>query len=633
VNLFYLLTFPATALAAYAVLRRLSVSGPVASVCATIYTLLPYHFGHGQAHVFLADYLAVPLALLLAMRAYGGEPLFRLDDTQRGVRRLFTRRTLATVTIAVVLGGLGTYYAIVGAMLIATGAVVSLLTGRGWRAALSPLVVAAIIAGSLGLNGLPDALYRSSHGTNPLVGQRLTFESELYALKLSYLVLPVPGHRIGPLARLTARYEASTQPPTNEAALATLGVVGDVGLLVLMLVALAALSGRPLTTPRRRVAGRAAALTAVTFLLATVGGGSALIAELISPQLRAWGRTSVFIAFLCLLAVGLLLDATGERLRARRRGGPFVLGAGLAAVLAIGVLDETSNRFVPGYRLNQTSYRADDQFVKTIEAKLPRGAEVLQLPYVPFPESVAVGGVNSYDEQQLWLHSGRLRWSSGAMRERPQDWLAARRNLPVIGQVSDAALAGFDGLVIDTRGYPANAPQVVAQIQSLTRVAPVASRTLLFFDLRPLAARLDAGRTAARSASRAARVLHPVAVVDSSGFGTALATATGSERWMGPDGALTLRNPLPVRRTVQLNAGLAAGAPSPSTLTLSAPGAAPQTFTAGPSGTLKATLVLRPGDTTIRLRTTAPPSGHFEPGIDDPRLLISDLIITDPFVT
>jgi hypothetical protein len=102
---------------------------------------------------------------------------------------------------------------------------------------------------------------------------------------------------------------------------------------------------------------------------------------------------------------------------------------------------------------------------------------------------------------------------------------------------------------------------------------------------------------------------------------------------MGPHGTLTLRNPLPVTRTVHLRAGLATGTPAAASLTLSAPGTAAQTFRAGPSGALNATFTLPPGNTTIRLSTTAPPSGHFQQGIDDPRVLISDLTITDVAIT
>src|ERR671937_795903 len=49
-NLFYLLTYPLVALAAFLVLRRLRLSRPVALVCSILYTLLPYHFLRGEPH-------------------------------------------------------------------------------------------------------------------------------------------------------------------------------------------------------------------------------------------------------------------------------------------------------------------------------------------------------------------------------------------------------------------------------------------------------------------------------------------------------------------------------------------------------------------------------------------------------
>jgi hypothetical protein len=48
-NLFFLLTFPLTALTAFIVLRRLPVSRGIAVVVALLFSLLPYHFMRGTA--------------------------------------------------------------------------------------------------------------------------------------------------------------------------------------------------------------------------------------------------------------------------------------------------------------------------------------------------------------------------------------------------------------------------------------------------------------------------------------------------------------------------------------------------------------------------------------------------------
>src|SRR5207248_1337788 len=95
-----------------------------------------------------------------------------------------------------------------------------------------------------------------------------------------------------------------------------LGVVAAIGFLWLVLVALLSLvaSARRMSIDERFRHASAGAL--IAFLLATVGGVSTLINYWITPQLRAWNRISVFIAFFSLVAVALLLD------RLRRRVGP-----------------------------------------------------------------------------------------------------------------------------------------------------------------------------------------------------------------------------------------------------------------------------------------------------------------------
>ena len=76
VNVFFLLTFPLVGLAAYLVLRRLTLSRPVAIVCSILYTLLPYHFARGEVHLLLSAYYVVPLGAYLVLAVLGDRPLF-----------------------------------------------------------------------------------------------------------------------------------------------------------------------------------------------------------------------------------------------------------------------------------------------------------------------------------------------------------------------------------------------------------------------------------------------------------------------------------------------------------------------------------------------------------------------------
>src|SRR5436309_9218352 len=76
INVFYLLTYPLDALAAFWAMRRLGVSRPPAVVCAVLFALLPYHLFRGDAHLFLSAYYALPLAAYLFVSILRGRALF-----------------------------------------------------------------------------------------------------------------------------------------------------------------------------------------------------------------------------------------------------------------------------------------------------------------------------------------------------------------------------------------------------------------------------------------------------------------------------------------------------------------------------------------------------------------------------
>ncbi len=208
--------------------------------------------------------------------------------------------------------------------------------------------------------------------------------------------------------------------------------MGSAGFLWLALVALASIvgvAGAASALKRKSLlssAYRPAALgVALCFVLATIGGIASLIAYFVTHDIRGWNRISLFIAFFSLYAVALLLD-TAQRKLGSTGAGRLGAAAMLAGVLVFGVLDETSGFFVPKYAKNAAQWRSDGQFVAEIEARMPKGASIFQLPYVPFPEGYGATGTSvsppnpnfgtTYELARGYIHSGDLRWSYGAMK-------------------------------------------------------------------------------------------------------------------------------------------------------------------------------------------------------------------------
>jgi len=635
-NLYFLLTFPLVALAAFIVLRRLGASGAVAGVCAVLYAMLPYHFARRELHLFLSGYYAVPLGCYLVMSTFSGVPLLarRVVATGRRGPAWASRRTLGTLGMCLVIGSASVYYAGFTVILVLAAGVLAFAARRDRRALTGALAVTAAIAAMLVVNFSPSLLYHLDHGGNGAVAHRRAEEAERYALRLSQLVLPVNAHRVRALRRAKERYANSLKEPNpfNESYSAALGAVGSVGFLCLIAVALLTLVG----TRRMAIDERfrhASAGAGIAFGLATVGGASTLIAYWLTPQLRSWNRLSVFIAFFSLLAIALLLDALRRRLGARP-GRTALFGVLLASILVLGVLDQTTREDVPPYRASAAEFHSDSDFVAAIERRLPRGAAVFQMPYMGFPESRPINAMYIYDPVRGYLHSRHLRWSYGAMEGRPADWSMDLADKPAWLAVPAVAASGFDGIWIDRDGYRDHGRGVAAAVARIVGSAPLVSRDrrLLFFDLRDYAGRLRRSHPAPALRDLRDATLEPALSVRwSTGFGRLGQSERGTRRSAAPRAVLEVINRRALRPAL-LTATLRSDLPV--TVAVRYPTGVTQELAISPRGTrVHRTLQLRPGTSRIRFAIVARggrPRG--EPGLtfEDPGLLEAPFV---PFLS
>lgn len=672
-NVFFMLTFALVAATAFAALRLLGVSIGAAIVGACIFALLPYHFYRGESQVLLSAYYGVPLGALLFMRLWVAPGLFarRRAPGEGGAAAPVTRwaragrwaspTTLLTVACCLVVGSTGLYYAVFAILLLLSGGALALLAdrgspcvprmgygspigGRGRFAFFSGVLAAVLVALALAANISPTLSYRAHHGANTAI-KRTTIEADQFGLRLSDLLLPVEAHRFGPFSTVNQRYIEATSTGYCEACYENLGAVGSVGFLWLSLVALAAIAGIAAAGGGRGVGGAAMALrrrmgpgsiyrpaalgVSLSFVLATIGGLSSLIAFFVTRNIRGWNRISLFIAFFSLLAAMLGLDAGLRRLTARISSRAGAIGAGAAvcaAVLALGIVDETSSFFVPKYEKDAKQWVSDATFVREIEARMPAGAAIFQLPYVPFPEGYGATGTSvsapnpnygtTYELARGPIHSsGRLRWSYGAMKGRPADWQAPLATQPLYLSLVAATANGFDGLWVDPHGYSATArPRLSPMLERVLGVYPSFSpaHDLMFFDLRPFAARLARLHPAARLAALRASTLYP------------LRTACGTE-------GIELSNPSPVAREATLQMRIYMHAAHPVTLLIHYPDAVnEQRLLTTTPVEIRRSLSVPAGASTIGFSLVGPPA-PLQPRVSGP--VIEQPTLTEPALT
>jgi hypothetical protein len=382
-----------------------------------------------------------------------------------------------------------------------------------------------------------------------------------------------------------------------------LGPIAAAGLVALLIAALATLVGRS-ATAGPPVVRHAAAATLMAFLLGTVGGISTVIALLVTPQLRAWNRISIFIAFFAFLAVAVALGALGRRL------GTHPLGqAGFAAVLVVvlvfGLWNQVTYNHVPPYEL-KGAYLEDRRFVREIEGRLPPGAAVFQLPYVPFPEGRRLIDLYENDLLRGYLHSEHLRWSAGAMEGRPEDWADDLADLPIATVLDAAAAAGFSGLLADRYGYTDRAAALESEVRGRLGSEPLVSgyRRHSFFDLTGHRTRLEATHSPKELAAFRRAVLQPLRL-ERSGFIPLERSRRVWAAWADEANAeLRIVNEADTPRRAEFSAVLDRVGGMPAEVVVTFPGAAPVTYRT--PADVRRELMLPPGETIVRFSTSAP---------------------------
>lgn len=429
-NLFYALGFPAAYAAAYWVLRRMGVGVALAAGGAFAFAFLPYHFWR-MLHLWLATYFIVPLVVWVCVRLWGEAwgPLWQWARTRKG-----------SIAIAIVSGTMGAYYAFFAAMLFAATGAVTAARARSLR----PLAAALLLSTATGVVVLaqlvPSIGYHAKFGENLAIsGPRSAVQSQVYGLNLAFALTPHESHRI-PAARELARAVRESTLHVNENAFTYLGLMSVAGTLALLLHAL----GGSVRAGRSEVVPALACVSLVSILYATIAGFGYLFALLVTPEIRALNRISVFLGFTGIAALVVLVQAWLDR----RAQGRMPAAALALAMMGLALVDQVPVIFPNDRAAHVKRYAGDREFVARIEASVPPGTRVLTLPYVDFPE-------NSYELLRPYAHSTTTRWSFGAMRNRSYAlWIQALSTLAPDEMVRLASASGFGGIYLDGRLYP-----------------------------------------------------------------------------------------------------------------------------------------------------------------------------------
>ena len=550
-NLYFLLGFPLITLSAMAVLRHFRVGYGPAVAASVLYSFLPSRLLKGEGHLFLDVFFQVPLAILMLLWVCGDKPPLFGDGTGSRRPRLDLRpaRSWGSLLICALLATTSFYYAAFAGFLLVAGGIWGSAVRRSVCNALSGAALAGAIVIGLAAGVLPSIAYQAHHGPNAIAG-RVASEAEIYGLRIAQLLLPAEGHRLQAFLDLKRRYDRAPVAPEGRST--SLGLVGSAGFLLLLGVAL---SGRHSARRPDDLWRPLAVLNLMAVLLGTIGGFGSLFALLVHPQVRGYSRISVFIGFLALFAFALVLD----RLERRR---PVLGRCVLLVVLVLGLLDQSTWRAVPAYAATKKEYASDAGLVRRMEAELPAGTMIFELPYIRFPEMPGIHDMDAYDPIRPYLHSHTLRWSFPTVRNRAGDkWAQDLTNAGPSGMLATLADIGFGGILVDRDGYADHGAGIETTLRADIGGAPLVSESgrLAFFDVTDYARRRHARMSAEELARDREIAAHPLSVVwDGGCFGIEYNGATRPFRWCKARGELRIGNGAPFPRKASIRTNLSA---------------------------------------------------------------------------
>ena len=549
-NIFYLLTFPLVTISALFVFRQLNLSYPIALFGSLVYTFLPYHFMRGESHLFLSAYYFIPLVVLVLVwvasdRFTGGGGPFGIN--------LRSPKFVLSLVICVLVGSNGVYYPFFSCFLLLVAGLSAALVKRSWKPLGVAVVLIAITFLVLLVNHAPTIIYTYKHG-DAGIAHRSIAGPEIYSLKISQLLLPISGHRVGRLNQLKHLYNQNTNVTESDAA--ALGLIGSIGFLVL----LGQLFLR--RSDHNALLSDLSVLNVFAVLLATIGGFGSLFALFVSAAIRSYNRICVFIAFFSLIAIVLGLEWVYVN-RVKPGRGRLAFHIVLSGLLILALLDQSSNAYVPQFAEIKSEFQSDEHFIHGLDSALPNGTMVFQLPYVPFPEHPRFKKMVDYDHLRGYLHSQHLRWSYGTMKNRPGDlWLKQISALPVEQMVETLAFAGFSGIYVDRNGYtPDEAAALEAQLRNALQIGPIESedRRLVFFKTTDYISRLRQTYSDSDWRAKEALTLHPLILDWRGGFSGLESSPEKTWRWSSSEGELRFHNTSQQPRRVSIEMSFVSG--------------------------------------------------------------------------
>ena len=456
-NVSFALAHVLAASAFYLSARLSGCSRPWSFVGALAFGVAPYVFAQSPHHMQAA--YVWPVAFFPLVWRWCAS-----DRFDAGLQEPDGRRTLwMAVGIAFVSGIHFVYYTNVLCQLVLVTSLVRCWQRRCWAPLRPALAIIAAAASGFALMNIDSWTYRLFHEPNGNAFVREYKWLELYGLKIKDLFIPPMNHRSDAFASFSEAHWQSA-PLLDERA-SYLGIVGIGAFLWLAFTGLRAMIER-----RERDVPIEVWQILWIVLMFTTGGLNAIIGTAGITMFRAGCRYSVVILVISLLWAARRMTDIQTRSEASHPGGAttwqwYAVASAIGMMVLWDQVPRPPTASQTAAIIRQVD--SDRDFTAKMEASLPEGAMVFQLPIMEFPESPAPG-VPPYDHFRPYLYSKSLRYSFGSLRGRPREaWQQELGKRSLEEAVAEIEKRGFAAIYINRNGFPERAQPIEKALRAM----------------------------------------------------------------------------------------------------------------------------------------------------------------------
>lgn len=460
-NCSFITTFALISWSAFIALRNFNISVFTAVIISILYAFLPYHFTRNIWHIFLSNYMIVPLNIMVGLWIIE-DKLKIFGVNSKGQFCLKPNRLFLISALIICFSTINDiYYCYYSCIIfIFSWFIRSLKIGSFFdRKGFATIMLCILCFFILIAIYLPSLTYQISHGANNQVMARHTYQSEFYGLRIIDMILPVGNHYIEYFANLKNLFSilVDSDPERDSASLGIIALSGFIFSLFWLIGKNFKQKNSLITKTINRFSfekkdcdliSNLSSLNLLSLLFASVGGLVMIIA-IPFPTIRSHVRFCIFIAFISLFIIAIIFDKIISKNQYNKKITAQLI---ILVIGIIGLFDQVgkiSPSDIQGKEIKD-KYIQDHNFFGLVEKSVPENSMIFILPAFGFPEQAG----DDYGSLAAYINSKNLRWSYPAIAGRESSkWQQKIINLDHEEFIAEIKKVGFKGILINKEQY------------------------------------------------------------------------------------------------------------------------------------------------------------------------------------